>query len=354
MTDTANTTILVIGSTGKTGSRVVDQLERRGIRHRRGSRSADIPFDWDNPQTGARALAGVDTVYLTYYPDLAVPGSVDAVGKVTELGTDAGVSRLVLLRLLSFRDAVAGGRRRRGPTRQLRVGTDRRLHRDAYGIRSAARLYLAVGPPVHRGARQQGTIGRRCAAGVGTRAEGFRRLRSRGRRDRSVDAVSLNLAERISVPRRESAQSEGNRDRKASRSRCASNTRPRIRIRLSGGRFSSSMPRSHRRNQRFSIEPTSSSSSAISPNRTVSNIRACAMSAGCAGRAQPSARAGTRRGRGTHTGRVGSKSTSRGIDSTHRSCPSSVESATPQVHRPVKFRCPGVTVRSLWFGVFVR
>jgi uncharacterized protein YbjT (DUF2867 family) len=92
-----NTTILVIGSTGKTGKRVADQLEKRGIDVRHGSRSADIPFDWDNPQTWAPAVAGVDKVYLTYYPDLAVPGSVDAVSTLTELAKDAGVSRLVLL-----------------------------------------------------------------------------------------------------------------------------------------------------------------------------------------------------------------------------------------------------------------
>jgi uncharacterized protein YbjT (DUF2867 family) len=92
-----NTTILVIGSTGKTGKRVADQLEKRGIAVRHGSRSADIPFDWDNPQSWPAALEGVDKVYLTYYPDLAVPGSVDAVSKVTELAKDAGVSRLVLL-----------------------------------------------------------------------------------------------------------------------------------------------------------------------------------------------------------------------------------------------------------------
>jgi uncharacterized protein YbjT (DUF2867 family) len=49
MTITTTNTILVIGSTGKTGTRVVDQLEKRGIRVRHGSRSADIPFDWDNP-----------------------------------------------------------------------------------------------------------------------------------------------------------------------------------------------------------------------------------------------------------------------------------------------------------------
>jgi uncharacterized protein YbjT (DUF2867 family) len=92
-----NTTILVIGSTGKTGKRVANQLESRGISVRHGSRSADIPFDWDNPQTWAPALAGVDKAYITYYPDLAVPGSVDAVRKLTELAKDAGVRRLVLL-----------------------------------------------------------------------------------------------------------------------------------------------------------------------------------------------------------------------------------------------------------------
>ena len=51
MTNATNNTILVIGSTGKTGKRVADQLEKRGIPVRHGSRSADIPFDWDNPQT---------------------------------------------------------------------------------------------------------------------------------------------------------------------------------------------------------------------------------------------------------------------------------------------------------------
>jgi uncharacterized protein YbjT (DUF2867 family) len=41
-----NNTILVIGSTGKTGKRVADQLEAHGIPVRHGSRAADIPFDW--------------------------------------------------------------------------------------------------------------------------------------------------------------------------------------------------------------------------------------------------------------------------------------------------------------------
>src|SRR5262249_1353386 len=97
MTNTTNNTILVIGSTGKTGKRVVDLLEKRGIPVRHGSSWAHTPSDGDNPQPCAPAMAGVDKVYLTYYPDLAVPGSVDAVTKLTELAKDAGVSRLVLL-----------------------------------------------------------------------------------------------------------------------------------------------------------------------------------------------------------------------------------------------------------------
>jgi uncharacterized protein YbjT (DUF2867 family) len=93
----SNHTILVIGSTGKTGKRVTARLEGRGIPVRHGSRSAGIPFDWHEPQTWTPALTGVDQVYLTYYPDLAVPGSIDAVRGVTERAVRAGVNRLVLL-----------------------------------------------------------------------------------------------------------------------------------------------------------------------------------------------------------------------------------------------------------------
>ena len=97
MTNATNNTILVIGSTGKTGKRVADRLEKRGRGVRRGSRTADIPFDWDDRQTWAPALAGVDAVYVTYYPDLAVPGSVDAVRALVDQSQRAGVRRLVLL-----------------------------------------------------------------------------------------------------------------------------------------------------------------------------------------------------------------------------------------------------------------
>lgn len=90
-------TILVIGSTGKTGRRVADRLSGRDLDVRHGSRSSTMPFDWDKPSTWAPALDGVTAAYVTYSPDLAAPGSVDAITELVELAGKAGVRRLVLL-----------------------------------------------------------------------------------------------------------------------------------------------------------------------------------------------------------------------------------------------------------------
>jgi uncharacterized protein YbjT (DUF2867 family) len=98
MTDSAHDgTILVLGGTGKTGSRVAARLRDLGAAVRIGSRSAELAFDWEDEATWAPALDGVSAVYLTYYPDLAVPGAVETVGSFAELATKAGVPRLVLL-----------------------------------------------------------------------------------------------------------------------------------------------------------------------------------------------------------------------------------------------------------------
>jgi uncharacterized protein YbjT (DUF2867 family) len=72
----AKTTTLVLGGTGKTGRRVAQRLEARGLSVRIGSRSGEPPFDWEDRSTWAPALYGASSVYLTYYPDLAVPGAV--------------------------------------------------------------------------------------------------------------------------------------------------------------------------------------------------------------------------------------------------------------------------------------
>jgi uncharacterized protein YbjT (DUF2867 family) len=89
--------ILVIGGTGKTGSRVLKRLERLGVPARNGSRSADPPFDWEDPDTWAGALEGAGAAYVTYYPDLAMPGAVEGVTALTDVALNQGVRRLVLL-----------------------------------------------------------------------------------------------------------------------------------------------------------------------------------------------------------------------------------------------------------------
>src|SRR5215218_4144560 len=88
---------LIVGGTGKTGRRVAKRLEARGIPVRVGSRSGEPPFDWEDRTTWAHALHEVGSVYISYYPDLAVPGSVEAVHSFAELAVEAGVRRLVLL-----------------------------------------------------------------------------------------------------------------------------------------------------------------------------------------------------------------------------------------------------------------
>ncbi|MEQ8626805.1 NAD(P)H-binding protein [Ekhidna sp.] len=89
--------ILVIGGTGKTGRKVVTQLEKRGHQVRVGSRNANPSFDWGNPATWSPALEGMDKVYITFQPDLAVPGALDAIEALTKKAAKAGVKKLVLL-----------------------------------------------------------------------------------------------------------------------------------------------------------------------------------------------------------------------------------------------------------------
>jgi len=90
-------TTLVLGGRGKTGRRVSEMLEERGLRVRVGSRTGKPPFDWENPGTWAPALEGVEPVYVSYYPDIAIPGAVAAVRSFAELAVESGIRRLVLL-----------------------------------------------------------------------------------------------------------------------------------------------------------------------------------------------------------------------------------------------------------------
>lgn len=89
--------VLVIGGTGKTGRRVVEGLTQLGHHVRIGGRNAAPAFDWDNPDTYAEALRGMDRAYIVYYPDLAVPGAKDAIAKLTEVALKEGLEKVVLL-----------------------------------------------------------------------------------------------------------------------------------------------------------------------------------------------------------------------------------------------------------------
>lgn len=89
--------ILVIGATGKTGSRVASRLEAQGQPVRRGARNAATPFDWEAPETWAPALRGARAAYVTYFPDLAFPGAVEKLESLCETARDVQVGHLVLL-----------------------------------------------------------------------------------------------------------------------------------------------------------------------------------------------------------------------------------------------------------------
>ena len=70
---------LVVGGTGKTGRRVAERLQARGVETRIASRSSNPSFDWDDPGSWSSVLAGVTAAYITYAPDLAIPGATNAI-----------------------------------------------------------------------------------------------------------------------------------------------------------------------------------------------------------------------------------------------------------------------------------
>ncbi|WP_046743145.1 SDR family oxidoreductase [Kordia zhangzhouensis] len=92
-----STNILVIGGTGKTGRRVVKQLQNQGIEPKIGSRNATPSFDWNQKDTWVAALHGIENIYITYYPDLAVPGAKEAIESLVYLAKELGVKKIVLL-----------------------------------------------------------------------------------------------------------------------------------------------------------------------------------------------------------------------------------------------------------------
>jgi uncharacterized protein YbjT (DUF2867 family) len=65
MNEAASHRVLVLGATGKTGSRVASKLSERGVSVRTAARTgAEVHFDWDDPATFEPAVHGASGVYV--------------------------------------------------------------------------------------------------------------------------------------------------------------------------------------------------------------------------------------------------------------------------------------------------
>ena len=120
---------LVLGGSGKTGRRVVKQLRQKGEEVCGVSRTTTPAFHWhDNTHSWQQLLNGLDSVYVTYQPDLAIPRAADDIARLVIAARQAGVSHMVLL----------SGRGEKGAEEAEQVVADSGLH---YHILRASWFY---------------------------------------------------------------------------------------------------------------------------------------------------------------------------------------------------------------------
>ena len=89
--------ILIVGKNAKTGWRVERGLQALGIPTRAVSRSTAPAFDWEDQGSWRAAMAGARAAYITFHPDLAIPGAEQAIREFTALAAELGLQHLVLL-----------------------------------------------------------------------------------------------------------------------------------------------------------------------------------------------------------------------------------------------------------------
>jgi uncharacterized protein YbjT (DUF2867 family) len=105
-------TVLVTGGTGTVGSRVAAFLRTRGVEVRTASRhpvagdDRHVLFDWADPGTFARAVEGVDRVFLVAPLSDSEPAA--AVGGFLDAAVAAGTRRVALLSSSAVTDAPSG------------------------------------------------------------------------------------------------------------------------------------------------------------------------------------------------------------------------------------------------------
>ncbi|MBL4583820.1 MAG: NmrA family NAD(P)-binding protein [Pseudomonadales bacterium] len=88
---------LIVGGTGKTGSRIVERLTAAGVPVRIGSRTGTPNFDWLDSTTWGPVLEGMANIYISFYPDLALPGTTDIIRAFTAQAVRSGAQRFVLI-----------------------------------------------------------------------------------------------------------------------------------------------------------------------------------------------------------------------------------------------------------------
>ncbi len=94
---TTDKVTLVTGGTGKTGRRIIERLRAQGVPVRVGSRAAQPAFDWHNEAGWDACLTNVDALYVSYAPDLAMPGASDAIQALMDKAVAMGVRKVVIL-----------------------------------------------------------------------------------------------------------------------------------------------------------------------------------------------------------------------------------------------------------------
>src|SRR5262249_2374595 len=96
--------VLITGVTGTVGKAVLAEVTRSGVKHRAMYRAADeaakagpgteaVVADFSDPASLARALSGVDSLFLVCSP---IPQLVELESNVVEASKAAGVQRIVL------------------------------------------------------------------------------------------------------------------------------------------------------------------------------------------------------------------------------------------------------------------
>lgn len=94
---TQNPSILILGHTGNTGSRVAAHLKQQGIPYRGASRSSSPVFNWSRPEDWDMVLDQVQSVYVTYPQACPMDQATSRISAFIKHAKKAGVQHIVLL-----------------------------------------------------------------------------------------------------------------------------------------------------------------------------------------------------------------------------------------------------------------